>query len=110
MARKNQRPLADRVAEAAEAALAAQDYVSAVDVLIGIRWLDPGAAKRWRQGQVDDLEQLVQTNPNRLSEAMTLLRRVRSEDVSERKWALERFSRSPNPIIALYAKVEGMTK
>jgi hypothetical protein len=74
MTRKNQRPLADRVAEAAEAALAAQDYVSAVDVLIGIRWLDPGAAKRWQQGQVDYLEQLVQTNPTRRSEAMTLFR------------------------------------
>jgi hypothetical protein len=38
MSAKNRKPLADRVIEAAEAALAAQDYVSPVDVFIGIGW------------------------------------------------------------------------
>jgi hypothetical protein len=61
-------------AKAAEASLAAQNYVSPVDVLVGIGWLDPGAVKRWRQGQVDYLERVVQTNLSRISEAMKLFR------------------------------------
>jgi hypothetical protein len=80
MSAKNRRPLADRVIEAAEAALAAQDYVSPVDVLVGIGWTESGTVKRWRQGQIDCLESAIQTNPSRLSEAMMLLR----------SWAAER--------------------
>jgi hypothetical protein len=41
----NRKKLDDRVIRAAEAALAAQKYVSPVDVLVGIGWLDPGALK-----------------------------------------------------------------
>ncbi len=74
MTPQNRKKLADRVTKAAEAALAAQSYVSPVDVLVGIGWLDPGAVKRWRQGQVDYLERALQTNPSRISEAMTLFR------------------------------------
>src|SRR5438128_11131638 len=73
MSPENRRRLADRVAKAAEASLAAQN-VSPVDVLVGIGWLDPGAVKRWRQGQVDYLERVVQTNLSRISEAMKLFR------------------------------------
>src|SRR2546421_5814897 len=71
---ENRRKLAERVTKAAEAAFAAQKYVSPVDVLIGIGWLDPGAVKRWRQGQTDWLERVVQTNLSRISEAMRLFR------------------------------------
>ena len=70
----NRKKLDDRVIRAAEAALAAQKYVSPVDVLIGIGWLDPGALKRWQQGQVEYLEGVVQTNLPRISEAMKLFR------------------------------------
>src|SRR6516165_12739377 len=66
----NRKKLDDRVIRAAEAALAAQKYVTPVDVLVGIGWLDPGALKRWRQGQVEYLEGVVQTNLPRISEAM----------------------------------------
>jgi hypothetical protein len=69
---KNKAQLADRVARAAEAALAAKRFVSAIDVLVGIRWLDPGAVERWRRGQIDYLERAVQTNLSRISEAMRL--------------------------------------
>src|SRR3989304_2717398 len=65
--------LCERVIKAAEAALAAQNYVSPIDVLVGIGWLDPEAVKRWRQGQVDCLERAIQTKPPRISEAMGLL-------------------------------------
>ena len=74
MSGKNRVPLADRVAKAAEAALAAQQFVSAIDVLVGIGWLDPGAVERWRRGQVDCLEKVMQTNLPRISEAMKLFR------------------------------------
>jgi hypothetical protein len=47
----NRKKLDDRVIRAAEAALAVQKYVSPVDVLVGIGWLDPGALKRWQQGR-----------------------------------------------------------
>ena len=74
MTPKNRAELADRVGKAAEAALAAQHYVSPLDVLLGIGWLDPGTLKRWRQGQIDCLERVVQTNLSRISEAMKLFR------------------------------------
>jgi hypothetical protein len=71
---KNRAKLAERVVGAAEASLAAQGYVSAIDVLVGIGWLDPGAVQRWRRGQIDCLEAAVQTNLPRISEAMKLFR------------------------------------
>jgi hypothetical protein len=71
---ENRKNLVDRVTEAAEAALAAQDYVSPLDVLLGIRWLDGGTVKRWQQGQIDALESAIQTKPTRISEAMKLFR------------------------------------
>jgi len=74
MSRKNRRNLADRVVRAAEAALATQDYVAPIDILVGIGWLDPGTVRRWRQGQIDYLERAVQANLARISEAMKLFR------------------------------------
>src|SRR4030088_1745049 len=74
MSRMNRKALPDRVVKAAEAALATQKYVSCIDVLVRIGWLDPGAVKRWQQGQVDYLERVVQTNLPRISEAMKLFR------------------------------------
>jgi hypothetical protein len=43
-------------------------------VLVGIGWLDPGAVERWRRGQIDYLERVVQTNLSRISGAMKLFR------------------------------------
>ena len=74
MRRKNRTPLVDRVARAAELALAANRFVSAIDILVGIRWLDPGARERWRRGQIDCLEEALQVDPSRISEAMRLFR------------------------------------
>lgn len=70
----NRKKLRDRVVRAAEAALASQKYASPIDVLVGIGWLDPGAVKRWQQGQVGYLEEAMQVNPLRISEAMKLFR------------------------------------
>jgi len=38
MGRKNRKPLAERVAGAAEKSLTAQNYVSPLDVLMGMGW------------------------------------------------------------------------
>lgn len=109
MSRKKRVPLADRVTQAAEAALADRHFASAIDVLVGIGWLDPGAVERWRRDQIDCLEEVVQVDPPRISEAMQLFR----------SWAIERglsaspvayvartprrqalrFSRSGNPVV-----------
>lgn len=74
MSRKNRRPLGDRIVAAAEASLAAQHHVSAIDVLVRMGWLDPGSVKRWRFGQEACLERVVQVNLPRISEAMMLFR------------------------------------
>ena len=74
MSRKNRVPLADRVAKAAGTVLAERHFVSTIDVLIGIGWLDSGAVESWRRGQIDCLEEVVRTNLPRISEAMRLFR------------------------------------
>ena len=70
----NRNALAQRVVKAAEAALAARGYASAIDVLVGIGWLDGGKVEQWRRGQIDYLERAVQGNLSRISEAMKLFR------------------------------------
>jgi hypothetical protein len=113
MSRNNRNALAERVVTAAEAALAAQGYVSPVDVLVGIRWLDVPTLERWRRRQIASLEEAVQTNPARVSQAMTLLRSWAGErglSASEAHYVARtpqrqalRFSRSGDPTIeALY--------
>ena len=71
---REKQELADRVARAAQLALAQQHYVSPVDVLLGIGWVDGGTFKRWQKGQIDFLEAAIQTRPARIAEAMRLLR------------------------------------
>jgi hypothetical protein len=74
MSRKNRRPLGDRIVEAAEAALAHQDHVSVVDLFAGIGWLYPGAVGDWQNGRIEYLQEALQTSPERLAEALVLLR------------------------------------
>lgn len=105
----NRAKLNNRVIKAAEAALTAQKYVSPLDVLIGIGWLDPGAARRWQQSQVDYLESVVQTRLPRISEAMKLFRSWAAANgltPSETHYVARtpsrqtlRFSKSGNPTI-----------
>ena len=109
MSPENHKKLADRVTRAAEAALAAQDYVAPVDVLLRIGWLDPGAMKRWRQGQVDCLENVIQTKLPRISEALSLFQSwaaAKGLIASETSYVARtparqtlRFSKSGNPTI-----------
>lgn len=64
-----------RVVRSAEAVLAEQQYVSALDVLLRLGWLAPTQVDRWRQGRADCLERLVQANLAKISKAMAHLRR-----------------------------------
>src|ERR1700737_1869466 len=109
MSRNNRVSLSDRVAKVAEAALAARHFVSAIDILVGIGWLDFGTVERWRRGQIDCLERVVTANLARTSEAMRLFRSWATArglsasltayvDRTTRRQTL-RFSRSGNPAI-----------
>ncbi|MGY3077042.1 hypothetical protein ACVWZZ_003413 [Bradyrhizobium sp. LM6.10] len=109
MSRKNRVPLADRVARAAETALAARLVVSSIDILLELGWLDPEAVERWRRGQIGCLEEVVRTNLPRISEAMRLFRSwaaAKGLSASETVYVARtvgrqrlRFSRSGNPAI-----------
>jgi len=71
---KNPLALSDRVARAAEEAFAAQSYVSAVDVMLGLGWLNVNTFRRWRQGSSGCLEDEIRTTPAKVSDALGLLR------------------------------------
>jgi hypothetical protein len=65
----------ERVIRVAEAALAHHDYVSAIDVLTGIRLLEPTHVEAWRKGRLDFLEGAIQANPKKISLAMDTFHR-----------------------------------
>ncbi|MGV0744636.1 DUF2293 domain-containing protein [Mycolicibacterium sp. XJ870] len=77
MARKG---LENRVRRAADAALERQQYVSAIDVLVGLGWLAPPNVDLWRHRRMDALERVVQVDPGKVTDAMARLER----------WARER--------------------
>lgn len=63
-----------RVARAAEAMLARQRYVSALDVMLAIGWLAPSHPGEWRQGRLECVEEVLQTRPARVAQALRALR------------------------------------
>ncbi|MBO0683526.1 MAG: DUF2293 domain-containing protein, partial [Candidatus Dormibacteraeota bacterium] len=67
------RKLRERVAAAAEAALAENKAVSPVDVLCGVRWLHDSLVQAWRRGRLDRLEGQRAVTPERLSLTLELL-------------------------------------
>src|SRR5438270_8593614 len=58
------------VIRAAEAALAKRKFVTAIDVLVGVGWLEPRRVDEWRQGRVDYLERVTVANLGKISTAM----------------------------------------
>jgi hypothetical protein len=72
MSARNRPPLDQRVTRAAEDALAERKYACVIDVLLGLGWLNPNTLRYWQQGRVDCLEDVLQINPARLSEAIHL--------------------------------------
>ena len=67
--------LEERVERAAEAALAEQRYVSAVDVLLGLGWLAHSHVDMWRQGRIECLDSVIQAKPTNVVAAMSAFRR-----------------------------------
>jgi hypothetical protein len=64
-----------RVTQAAEAAFAEQQYVTAIDVLIGLGWLAPPHIDRWRQGRIESLESVAPVDPTKVAAALAALER-----------------------------------
>src|SRR5918996_5697796 len=111
MATDGDKRLEQRVIDAAEAALAARGYVTAIDVLTGIGWLPPSSERAWRHGRIPYLERGVTANLNKVSRAMRHFRRwakSRGLKPSETAYLARtrdgralRFSRSGQPSLEL---------
>ena len=71
--------LEERVVRAAEAALARQQYVRAIDVFCGMGLLLPSQVNDWRKGQIDFLERVIQGNLSKISSSMAIFRRWANE-------------------------------
>lgn len=71
----NVKKLERRVVQAAEAALAKRQFVTVIDVFVGVGWLTPSRVDEWRQGRADCLERAAQANLSKLSAAMKLFQR-----------------------------------
>jgi hypothetical protein len=70
-----QKSLSGRVTRAAEAAFAEKQYVSAIDVLVGVGWLAPSHIDGWRQGRIESLESIAPVDPNKIEAALSALQR-----------------------------------
>ncbi len=70
----NEEALKQRVIRAAEAALARQQYVSSVDVLVGMGLLTSAHVQDWRKGRIDFLERVIQGNLKKISFSMKAFR------------------------------------
>jgi hypothetical protein len=90
--------LEERVTRAAEAALAEHKFVTPIDVLVGIGWLEPRRVDEWRQGRVEYLEAVVNASLAKISTAMRLFRRwasARSLKPSETEYVSRSRGRRP---------------
>jgi hypothetical protein len=67
--------LEERVVRAAEGALERQQYVSAIDVLMGMGLLPASRVQDWRKGRLDFLERAIQGNPDKIAFSMAAFRR-----------------------------------
>jgi hypothetical protein len=91
--------LEDRVVKAAEAALADHQFVTAIDVMVGMGWLTTPQVDRWRQGRVDYLERPVTANLSKISTAMAAFRHwARSEGLKPSETAYLARSRDHRPL------------
>jgi hypothetical protein len=75
MTTDNDKRLERRVIAAAEAALAARQFVTAIDVLLGLGWLPASSEQAWRKGRIPYLEAAVTANLTKISKAMRYFRR-----------------------------------
>lgn len=65
--------LEKRVEQAAESALAAQRFVSAIDIVVGLRWISTQQVDAWRRGYIATIESQIQTSPTKVMAALVAL-------------------------------------
>jgi hypothetical protein len=70
----NRDKIEKRVIQASEEALYRQQYVSPLDVLLGMGTLHPSQIQDWRKGRVPHLEGIIQGNLSKISFAMKCFR------------------------------------
>jgi hypothetical protein len=91
--------LEERTVKAAEAALADHQFVTAIDVMVGMGWLTTPQIDRWCQGRVDNLERLVTASLPKISTAMATFRHwARSEGLMPSETAYLSRSRDHRPL------------
>ena len=89
-------------------------YAAPVDVLLDIGFLDTKKYQNWRNGRVPCLEAVCNTNLHKLSEVLTVMRKLAIQNgwktsvTDYRQWGAKsrilRFSKSGNPVLEkLYA-------
>jgi hypothetical protein len=66
----NRRDIEKRVFGVAETALYRQQYVSPIDVFVGLGWLQPVHVQEWRKGKISYLEKVIQCNLGKISFVM----------------------------------------
>ena len=96
----------------------ARGYAAPVDVLLDIGLLDTKKYQDWRNGRVPCLEAVCNTNLHKLSEVLTVMRKLANQNsytcdklntmTDYRQWGAKsqilRFSKSGNPVLEkLYA-------
>lgn len=66
----NRQELSKKVIGIANRVLQEKQYVSSIDILLGLGYLSPSILEDWRRGRFSYLEQRLQANLNKLSFAM----------------------------------------
>ena len=66
--------LKTRVVRAAQAALARQQYVTAIDVLCGMGLLAATNIDAWRKGRIDFLDRMIQGSPSKIAASLAIFR------------------------------------
>lgn len=72
--KKPNKDLQRMVSNVAEKALAEKQFVTSIDILMGMGWLSQADLDRWRRGQVNYLEAVTHANLTKLSRAMRAFR------------------------------------
>ena len=66
----NRRDIEKRVFGVAETVLYRQQYISPIDVFVGLGWLQPVHVQEWRKGKIPYLEKVIQRNLGKISFVM----------------------------------------
>ena len=90
----NRTDIKKRVIQTAEAVLYKQQYVSPIDIFVGIEWLQPIHVQDWRKGKIPYLEKVIQGNLSKVSFAMKCFR----------KWAIEKNLRPSKTVYLIRTK------